>query len=115
ELNESLAIAERLAVHLVHPDVPAHARVGDVQLLVIRRETDAVWSALIVGDLLDLTRLRVDAIDRFLRFLLALEAFVVAANAVRGIGAPDAAVRIDRDVIRRVDSLAVESICVDGR
>src|SRR5207237_4362927 len=91
ELDEALAVAQRLAVDVVHADVAAHAGVGDVHLLIVGREADAVGPALIVRHFFELSRLRVDAIHRFLRFLLALEPFVVAAYAVRRIGEPDAA------------------------
>ena len=53
-------------------------------------------------------RLAVDAIDGFLGLLLALEAFVVSADAVGRIGEPDAAVGMHDDVVRRVQALALK-------
>src|SRR6185436_8822646 len=114
ELRQPLAVAQRLAVDVVDADVAARARVGDVQLPVVGREADSVRAALIVGDLLDLSRLRVDAVDRFLGLLLVLEPFVVAADAVGRIREPDAAVGMHGDVVRRVEPFAVEAIREHG-
>ena len=99
-MHEPLAVAQRFAVDVVDADIPAHARVGDVHLLIVGREADAVGSGLIVGDLFNLQRPAVHAVHGFLRFRLAFEAFVVAADPVPRVREPDAAVGMHGDVVR---------------
>ena len=56
ELNETLAVAQRLAVDVPDLDLARRAGVGDIELLVVGREADAVGPADFVGDLVDLRR-----------------------------------------------------------
>src|SRR5262245_23178862 len=105
ELYETFAIAHRRAVDVIHLDVSRHPSVGDVQLLVVGREADAVGLADFVGDLCNLPGLPIDTVDRFLRFLLPFVALVLTADAVDRIGEPDAAIRVHDDVVWRIELL----------
>ena len=99
-MRQSFAAANRPAVDVPRLDVARHAGVRDIQLLVVGRKANAVRFANLVGHLINLCRLRVDAIDRFLGFLLALVALVIPADAVDRIGEPDPAVGMHGDVVR---------------
>ncbi len=54
--------------------------------------------------------LGVDAIDRLLELGRGLEAFVVAHDAVGGVGEPDAAIGMDHDVVGGIERLALELV-----
>src|SRR5262249_2963114 len=112
ELHETLAVADGFTVDVPHFDFPAAARIADINLLIVRRKTDpvgaAVGSAQLVRDLFDLRCLSIDAINAGRQFRIGLEAFVVAANAIHRIGEPDAAVGVNYNVIRRIQTLALK-------
>ena len=61
-------------------------------LLVVRRKADAVGLVQLVGHLVHLPGLWIDAIHRFLDLGLRLEPFVVAQNSVGRVGEPDCAI-----------------------
>ena len=64
--------------------------VDDRELLLVRREGDAVWLHEVIHDNLNVTGFRVDPVDVVL-FLLGIgfDALVIAADAVGGICGPD--------------------------
>src|SRR5262249_44258926 len=72
------------------------------------RKAEAVRTGRLIGDLVKLAGLWIRAVHRLLEFLLAFEPFVIATDAVCRVGEPDAAVRMDDDVVRRVQSLALK-------
>src|SRR5690606_21038594 len=113
ETDELTPVAHPRAV-----DVPdfrlAGSRVGDVEQRVIRREAQPVRLHDLVGDDLDPSGVAVDAVYGGIELRLGPEAFVVAANAVDRIREPDAAVRMDDDVVRRVEPSAVEAVGQHG-
>ena len=87
------------------------AGVDDIELLLVRREDNAVGLHEIIDDNLDVTRFRINAVDVFLVLLrLGLDALVIAANTVAGIDEPDRTIGGDNQVVRRVELLAI--ICV---
>ena len=118
DLDETFAIANRLSIDVPDFDLAAAAGVGDVDLLIVRREADsvgpAVRSAKFIGKLLDLKCLAVDAIDAGRQFGIRFETFIISANTVIWIGEPDAPVRTHDDVIGRIQSLALKLFSDDG-
>lgn len=79
-------------------------RVSDVERVFVRSKGDAVGAAEAVGDDADVTRARVEAVDVLGQLRLGPEALLVAVD---GVGEPDAAVRVDDDVVGRVEGSAV--------
>src|SRR5207249_1040806 len=68
----------------------------------------------LVGDHGDLSGLGIDAVDSRLGFALTPEPLVVASDAVVGIGEPDAAVLVYRQVVGRVQPLPLIAFGDDG-
>ncbi|CAM2160147.1 hypothetical protein PT2222_70130 [Paraburkholderia tropica] len=84
------------------------ARVGDIERRFVGRERETVRLDEVVGDAARFRRaaherIHVAAAD----LALGAKAFVVAENAVVGIGEPDRALRIDHEIVRRIQALAV--------
>ena len=91
------------------------AGVDDVELLLVRREGNAVRFDEVVDDDFDIAGFRIDPIDIVLvLFGRGFDAFVIAADAVDRIGEPDRAVGSDGCVVRRVQPLAVVLVGDDG-
>src|SRR5205085_12488939 len=103
ELHDAHPVAQRFSIDVSNSDLAPAAGVGDVKLLVIRREADSIRSAVLaaefVGDLLDLKRFAVHPIHSRRLFRLALVAFIVSANAVGRIGEPDPAIGMYRYIV----------------
>ena len=89
--------------------------VDHIQLLFVRRERDTVGLDKVIDDNLDVSALRIHAIDVVL-FLLGsrLDALVIPADAIGRIGEPDRTVRSNNRVVRRVQPLAVVLVRNDG-
>src|SRR6185436_5392296 len=104
----SAAVAHAAAIDVIRANLTPGAGVGDVEDLVVRRETEAIRSRHLVRDQRELAGLGVEAIDAGLDLGLGLVAFVVSTNAIDRIGTPDAAVGMDDDVVRGVHTLALE-------
>src|SRR2546429_846343 len=84
------------------------AGVDDIELLLVRREGNAVGLHEVIDDKLDVTRFRIDSVDVVL-FLLrfGFDALIIAADAVDRIGEPDRTIGSDDRVVRRVQPLAI--------
>src|SRR5215212_9298544 len=84
------------------------AGIADIELLLVRREAKAVRLYEVIDDHLDVTGFRIHPVDVVLLLLgLGLDALVIAANTVDGIGEPDRTVGRNDRVIRRVELLAI--------
>src|SRR5450631_1600440 len=84
------------------------AGVEDIELLLVRREGNAVGLDEVVDDNLDFTGFRIHPVDVMLFLLrLGFEAFIKAADAVGWIGEPDRSIGSDNRVVRRVQLLAI--------
>src|SRR5262249_6230838 len=79
------------------------AGVDDIELLLVRRQGDAIGLHEVVNDNLDVPGFRIDPVD-VVFFLLGLgfDTLIVAADAVDRIGEPDRAIGSDNRVVRRV-------------
>ncbi len=87
----------------------AGAGIRDVEDAFVRREGKPVRLEEVVDDAADLAALPVHPVDAAHRlFGLGLRALVVAHDAVGRIGEPDGAVRADHEIVRRVQTLALE-------
>src|SRR6478736_2352404 len=107
-------------IHVEHADVrrvvrPVREAGVDVELLLVRREDNAVGLYEVIGDNLDVTRFRIDPVDVTL-FLLGLgfDALIKAADSVDRIGEPDRTIGSDDRVVRRVQLLAIVVVGDDG-
>ena len=89
-------VRRAVAVHKV--------RVGDVHRFLTRRETDAVRPAEAVGHDADVATPGLEAVDLLRQLRWRPEALLVAVD---GIGEPEAAVRVDDDVVGRVERATV--------
>ena len=87
--------------------------VGHIDLLVVRRETEAVGLKDFVGELVD-PATGIDAIDRFFEQEVAFVALIVAQTAVARIGEPHAAIGMHGTVVGCVEGLAVELVGQHG-
>src|SRR3954452_21986191 len=87
------------------------AGVADIKLLLVRGESKSVGLDEIIHYDLDVAGLRINPIDIML-FLLGVgfDAFIIAADAVDGIGEPDRTIGGDSGLIRRVQPLAVQIV-----
>src|SRR3954447_25646777 len=84
------------------------ARVDDVKLLFVRRERNAVGLHEVIDDDLDVTGFRIHAVDvMFFLLSFGLDALVITADAVGGIGEPDRTIGGDNCIVRRVQLFAV--------
>src|SRR6202171_870014 len=84
------------------------AGVEDIELLLVRRQGNAVGLHEVIDDNLDVTSFRIHPVDVMLSlFRLGFDALIIAANAVDGIGEPDRTVGSDNRVVRRVQLLAI--------
>ena len=90
--------------------MPETARIRDVDVSLIRREGDAVRHADIFQDGRDLLRLRIQAKDIVPWLLLSL---AVIRQAPRWIREPKRPVRLDGDIIRRVEALLFKAVTED--
>ena len=82
--------------------------VDDIEPLLIRRQRNAVGLHEVIDDHLDLAGFRIHPVDIVLfLFGIGLDALVIAADAVDGIGEPDRAIGSDNRVVRRVQLLAI--------
>src|ERR1700736_2304997 len=89
--------------------------IDDIELLLVRREGNAVGLHEVIDDNPDVTGFRVDPVDVVLFLLrLGFDALIIAADAVDGIGEPDRTVGSDNRVVRRVQLLAVVLVGADG-
>ena len=103
-------VHEPFAVDVPHLHLAPAPGVGDVEPVVAGREAESVRRADLVGDPGDRAGRAVDAVDRQRQLLLGRMAFVTAADAVRRVGEPDAAVGVDDDIVRRVQTPALETV-----
>src|SRR5450631_964288 len=84
------------------------AGVEDIELLLVRREGNAVGLHEVIDDNLDVTGFRIRSVDVMLFLLrLGFEALIKAADAVGWIGEPDRTIGSDNRVVRRVQLLAI--------
>src|SRR6202171_5221512 len=84
------------------------AGVEDIELLLVRREGNAVGLHEVIDDNLDVTGFRIHPVDVMLFLLrLGFDALIIAADAVGGIGEPDRTIGSDNRVVRRVQLLAI--------
>src|SRR5258705_1647511 len=91
------------------------AGVDDKELLLVRREGDAVGLHEVIDDNLDVTRFRIHPLDVMLFLLrLGFTALVVPAKSLDGIGEPDRTIGSDNCVVRRVQLLAIVLVGDDG-
>src|SRR5882757_4621097 len=89
--------------------------VEDIELLLVRREGNAVGLNEVIDDNLDVTGFRIDPVDVALFLLrLGFDALIKAADAVDWIGEPDRAIGSDNRVVRRVQLLAIVLVGDDG-
>src|ERR1700681_923918 len=91
------------------------AGVEDIELLLVRREGNAVGLHEVIDDNLDVTGFRIHPVDVVLfRLRLGFEALIIAADAVGRIGKPDRTIGSDNRVVRRVQLLAIVLVGNDG-
>ncbi len=91
------------------------AGVGDIENLLVGREREAVRLDPVADDQGHRPAVRIDAIDvRRADLGFGLVALVVAVDAVGRIGEPDRAIRLDHQVVRRVQLLALEAVGQHG-
>src|SRR5229473_3560454 len=84
------------------------AGVEDIELLLVRREGNAVGLHEVIDDNLDVTGFRIHPVDVMLFLLrLGFDALIIAADAVGWIGEPDRTIGSDNRVVRRVQLLAI--------
>src|ERR1019366_7474334 len=114
QLHETFGVARGFAVGVEDLYFAASACVGDIHLLVVGRETDAVGAIHLIVDARHLASLWIHAVDGLLVLLISFEAFVVAEDAVGRIGEPDAAIGVHDNVVGRIQALAFELISDDG-
>src|SRR5216683_4060472 len=91
------------------------AGVEDIELLLVRREGNAVGLHEVIDDNLDVTRFRIHPVDVMLFLLrLGFDALIIAADTVGWIGEPDRTIGSDNRVVRRVQLLAIVLVGDDG-
>src|SRR5450631_330206 len=84
------------------------AGVEDIELLLVRREGNAVRLHEVIDDNLDVTGFRIHPVDVMLFLLrLGFDALIIAADAVGWIGEPDRTIGSDSRVVRRVQLLVI--------
>src|SRR3982075_932605 len=77
------------------------AGVEDIELLLVRREGNAVGLHEVIDDNFDVTRFRIRPVDVMLFLLrLGFDALIIAADAVDGIGEPERTIGSDERVLR---------------
>src|SRR6185312_7097226 len=116
-VDDDAAVGDLVAVadHVIGEDAPRlAARLDDVEDRLVRRESEAVRRIDAVGGDRHRTGLAVDAVDVHRQFRLGHIAFVIAEDAELRIGEPDRTVRLDHDVVRRIQALALEAVADDG-
>src|SRR5215831_3343850 len=87
------------------------AAIDNIELLLVRREADAVGLDEVIYDNRDASGLRIDPVDvTLLLFRLGLKPLVKPANAVSRICEPDRAVGSHHDVVWRIEPLAVVAL-----
>src|ERR1700730_16956503 len=101
-------------IHVEHADMRRvvgpvrEAGVENIELLLVRREGNAVGLHEVIDDNLDVTGFRIHPVDVMLFLLrLGFEALIKAADAVGWIGEPDRTIGSDNRVVRRVQLLAI--------
>src|SRR5205823_12744066 len=100
ELDESLSITDRFSIRIPNADLARRAGIGDVDFLIVRREADAIGAAQLVGQFFNFPRLTIRTINRHRQLRVGLEPLVVSADAVEAVREPNAAVRMNREVVR---------------
>src|SRR5262249_16545113 len=108
-------------IHVEHADMRRvvrpvrEARVNDIELLLVRREGNAVGLHEVIDDNLDVTRFWIYPVDVTL-FLLSLgfDALIKAADAVGWIRETDRTIGSDDRVVRRVQLLAIVLVSDDS-
>src|SRR5262249_16023525 len=84
------------------------AGVDDIELLLVRREENAVGLNEVIDDNLDLTRFRIYPEDVMLFLLrLGFDALIIAADTVDWIGEPDRTIGSYNHVVRRVELFGI--------
>src|SRR3981081_364605 len=84
------------------------AGVDDIELLLVRREGNAVGLHEVIDDNLDVSGFRIQPINVMLFLLrLGFDALIIAADAVGGMGEPNRTIGSDNRVVRRVQLLAI--------
>src|SRR5713226_3416648 len=116
-IDEDAALGELPAVgdDVVDADEPRHgAGFDDVHLLLVRREAEAVGPVDVAGDDGRAPGLAVDPVDVGRQLGRRRMSLVIAEDAEGRVGEPDRIVRLDDDVVGRVERLAVIAVAQDG-
>ena len=88
--------------------------IHDVQEVLVGREAESVRAQKVVGYDCCLSCFRVQTIDASWQLRFGDPAFIVEHYSVAGIGEPDAAVRMDHDVVGRAEPFAFETVHQDS-
>jgi hypothetical protein len=88
--------------------------IDDVELLVVGRKAQAVGFVHFVEHHLHLAGLAVDAVYSLFQLHLRARTFVRGQDAIARIGEPDRAIRMDHDIVGRVERLAVPLVGQHG-
>lgn len=103
--NDDIERVDRRRPRRIRRSIPVDKiRVRDIYDLLARREADAVGAAEAVGHDTDVAAAGVEAVDLLRQLRGRAEALLVAVD---GVGEPEAAVRVDDDVVGRVEGAAV--------
>lgn len=103
--DDDIESVDRRSTRGIRRAVPVNkVRVGDVHYLLARREADAVRPPKAVRDNTDVAAFGIEAVYLLRQLRWGPEALLVAVD---GVGEPDAAVRVDDDVVRGVELSAV--------
>ena len=90
------------------------AGVHDVNLLLVGRKTDPIRLDHVAGEYGCFARIRIQAIDVGGKFESGFVTLVVGHDPVAGIGKPDRAVRMNGQIIRSIQRLALKAIHEHG-
>ncbi len=115
-VDKDLVIAQVTVGHVEDADMGwavllvRDAGVYNVEFGFVRRKAETVGLGKITGDHRGLATLRIDAIDIGGQFKLGACPFVVEQDAIARVGKPDAAVRMDDNIVGRVEALALVAV-----
>ena len=114
-VHKTAAVLQFLLVRQVpHLDVSRLAGVGNVKLFVVSRETNSIRLLQFVAHHFHFAALGVDAINRLFNLQFALVSFVIHHRAVAGVSEPNAAVRMNDDVVGRVERFVLPLVSQHG-
>ena len=91
-----------------------NAGINDVEFFFVWRETNAIRPIHIISNDGRLPGLRVKPVNVSGQFEGSFMALIIRHDAVAGIGKPDCAVRMHREIVRRVELLAAKTIHKHG-